>query len=428
MAAVAVGGACASPPLAPDANTAPAPAAPPEPAEPRRVTEAEPLWYDLRASFDLERGRIDATVRIESHFPRERFFLHPALEIESIDTEVGPVELERDQLAVTLATPVRSLEITYGGELGAQGTRDSKGRPYLEPDRVRLTEVTLWYPVFYEGSAAFPWPPEPARGQISLPSKPGLHWATSGRADSATEFSFPHPSDFSIVGVTAVPWSVTTLGDTMSLTVLGVADETIAAHVAPIVQSHAGRLGPLRESSVVLVVFPNPDADTPLAFASSSLIVFNAPITARLSQDAPDALSIIAHELGHLWFGAELRAEGPAARWLTEGFAEYFAWRVVGDIHGDDAYQRFVSTARERSGGASARLDALDADDGRVYTLGALAVANLAERVGEERLEQAIREIQRAGRPWSCDALFSELAAAGVPSSSLLAFRREWGV
>jgi len=421
--AFASGGACENEPQFPSSTRSAAEArpAPPTPTKPT-------LHYHLRVVIDPEQHNLRVVAAIRSARPRSRFFLNPALAIESIEVGGKSVRCDRSGDAIDLAEPASRLDIRYQGVLTPElSPNDSKGKAYVEPGRVRLTEVTLWYPVFYDGPEAFPWPPEPVEARLELPAVDGLSWVTSGKAVTPVEFVVDEPGDLSVVGLPGAPLRVADPSGTVALTVLGVRGDALVERVVDVVRRHASRLGRLRDKSLSLVSFPDEAVTKPLGFLSSRLVVFNTPMSRRLAENGPEAVWTLAHELGHLWFGAELRASGPAALWLSEGFAEYFSWLVLRDLFGDDGYTTREQRARERSDGTRARLDALAAGDQRVYTIGALALHDLALRVGPGRLEAAIRDIHSARRPWTTDSFFAAIIAKGAAREDVAAFRSEWG-
>ena len=161
---------------------------------------------------------------------------------------------------------------------------------------------------------------------------------------------------------------------------------------------------------------------------SSGLIVFSDGAIEGFENDDTKAFELIAHELAHLWFGVSLRAEGPAARWLSESFAEYYAWRAVAALRGDLAAKRFIDQSTAESSGHAVPLRSLGFEDELVYTRGALGVRALASAVGEPMLDRAIHRLSAEHLPWSVDSLIAELARQHMNPQVLHAYREEWGI
>jgi hypothetical protein len=392
----------------------------------RAPSEEGAIRYELAVSLDLgvHELAVDASVRTKR--PRTTLYLHPSLTIEDVHDERGPIAFQRHERAVELARPASSFEMRYRGRLTAEGTNDSKGLAYVDADRVRLTEVTLWYPVFYSGPESFPWPPEPATGLVRLRADAGLHWASSGIRGSPSTFVFERPSSFTLVGVPAAPVMRRFLGGKLSVEMFGDFGPSFAGQLEGFLDAHVSRLGTPHVPAMSVVLFPTPEAKNPLGFLTDSLIMLNTRFTEKLLAGEQHAVSGLAHEFAHLWFGADLRPSGPAALWLAEGFAEYYAWRALRDVQGARVYDECIASAKRLSANKPARLDALAAGDSRVYTLGPLALADLASLVGEDHLDATIHAIHDRKQPWTIEVFMSALSTHGAPS--LAPFRERWGI
>ena len=79
-------------------------------------------------------------------------------------------------------------------------------------------------------------------------------------------------------------------------------------------------------------------------WASQGLLMFDWRVFSN--GDIPRAT--IGHEVAHLWFGSTVFAAGPGERFLTEGLAEYSAWRFVEQVRGADASRALARDARRR--------------------------------------------------------------------------------
>jgi hypothetical protein len=345
-----------------------------------------------------------------------------------VHDELGPISFQRHERVVDLDRPSSSFAIRYRGRLPFDGSNDTKARAYLEPTRVRLTEATLWYPLFYDGPESFPWPPEAAVGTLHLRSDSELHWAASGGSSSAMTFRFEQPSSFTLVGVTTPPHRATVLGGKLAVDTFGDAGPSFVSQVERFVEVHSRRLGPPHVPSVSVVVFPTSESKNPLGFLTDSLVMLNTRFTQMLLAGQQDAVSGLAHEFAHLWFGADLRPSGPATLWLAEGFAEYYAWRALRDLQGGNAYSDCATTARQKLGNETPRLDTLGVGDQRVYWIGPLALDDLAGSMGEDRLDGAIQAIHRARQPWTVEALMTALVTRGAEPDAVARFRGRWGI
>lgn len=114
--------------------------------------------------------------------------------------------------------------------------------------------------------------------------------------------------------------------------------------------------------------------------------------------DGFDALfQIVAHEVGHQWWGMQLRpafAEGGGV--ISEGLAWYSALQLVKRVQGREALRRFMRFMREPNPWPPIRtgLPLLRAmDPWANYRKAPYAMHALAEYVGEDRVNQALRTL-----------------------------------
>ena len=294
-----------------------------------------------------------------------------------------------------------------------------------------MTEVTLWYPVISRPGSSASWPPEPAVGCIALDPVDGLTWVTSGTKTPDGAFVLEEPGDFVAA---AVPFpSVRALAPisatrAIAFEVYSPHREELGARLSPILGLHAGTLGdPGDRTSIAVVEFPN-ESPAWLSFVSSGMIVFGTKAIENFLAGEARGYELVAHELAHLWFGVSLRAQGPAARWLTESFAEYYAWRALGSARGAEAADKYVHYAQTESAQNPRRIDTLDFSDELVYTRGALAVRALASTVGEARFDATLRGMVERHGTWSVAALFDALSTSGAPEGALRDYRAAWGI
>lgn len=414
-----------------------APAVPPPsstkagPAEPHAVESApsDPR-YDLRLSIDIDTKTLSASGEVTSYPPRTRFFLNEALAIDELVVRDQPVPYTRTKSRIDLPQPVSTFRIRYHGRLERSGgTRDFKSAAWLDADEVRLTEITAFYPLFFDGSGAVPWPPVPGVGMLTVKRALGLNWVASSQEREGETFAFTRPSDFVLVGV-PFDGSILTLdppNEAFALTVYSPRATALRPMLVEAMGEHLTRFGPLGERAMNIVEFPATGTENGLAFLTSNLIVLSSKTCDYVAQSTPRALRVVSHEFAHRWFGGVLRARGPAIRWLVESFAEYYAWRVVRTKHGDAPLADVLREVRKDAGPVPVRIPDLGWEDERVYTAGSLGVLALADAVGETVLDQAIRSIVRAKSEWSAGALFEAIREAHGDPGKLERFSSDWG-
>lgn len=387
--------------------------------------------YELRVEVDVAGKEISVEGTVSSPSPRSRFFLNEALTLDELVVGSEAMPFVRDKNRVDLPRPITSFHVRYHGRLLRKGgDRDFKTDAWMEPGGVRLTEATAFYPILYDGEGTFPWPPVPGVGRIEVGAVEGLHWVTSSQRQDGKTFWFIEPSDFVLVGVpfesTSIPLSPP--HSSVSLDVYSPRSAALGPVLTAAFGAHLDRFGPLREPKMNVVEFDSTGTNNGLAFLTSSLIVLSAKTCDYVVQGTPRALRVVSHEFAHRWFGGDLRATGPATRWLVEAFAEYYAWRVVREKLGEPALQTILSEVRSQAGTVPVRIPDLGWDDERVYTAGALGVLALADAAGEHRLDAAVRTIVSSRGEWSAANLLRVLREQGADVGALDGFRSAWGL
>ncbi|MGH9159747.1 MAG: M1 family metallopeptidase, partial [Vicinamibacteraceae bacterium] len=117
----------------------------------------------------------------------------------------------------------------------------------------------------------------------------------------------------------------------------------------------------------------------------------------RAAQDPDLPYAVVAHEVAHQWWGTQLpyaRVEG--AGLLSESLATYSAMRVVEDTLGAAHLRRYLRFMRAEYGiprtrAAPPLLQATDTFS--FYRKGPLALHALAEYIGKERVNEALRRL-----------------------------------
>ena len=113
--------------------------------------------------------------------------------------------------------------------------------------------------------------------------------------------------------------------------------------------------------------------------------------------------SLIAHELGHHWFGNQITCGTWKDIWINEGFAEYMAGLVVEHF---DGVQNFVNWKRDKINNITSQpsgnlyltdAQALDSDrifSSRItYNKGSMVVHMLRDKLGDEVFYQGVQNI-----------------------------------
>ena len=99
---------------------------------------------------------------------------------------------------------------------------------------------------------------------------------------------------------------------------------------------------------------------------------------------------LLFHELAHEWFGNAVGVRDWHHLWLNEGFATYWEALYARERDGEEAYRELIDYFRgEYTGGVVAPIEAVPLEEiyGRdLYFGGAIALHELSEIVGEERL------------------------------------------
>ncbi|HYC77014.1 MAG TPA: M1 family aminopeptidase, partial [Planctomycetota bacterium] len=154
-------------------------------------------------------------------------------------------------------------------------------------------------------------------------------------------------------------------------------------------------------------------------------------------EDAADSDWLIAHELGHQWFGDLVTCRDWAHAWLNEGFATYCEtlWYEMGvdpergRKHLLDTARAYFDEAREsyRRPIVSGRYDApTDLFDRHLYEKGACVLHHLRLELGDEVFFRAVSRYVAAHRDGSTETVDLRRAAEAESGKDLGAFFDQW--
>ena len=162
--------------------------------------------------------------------------------------------------------------------------------------------------------------------------------------------------------------------------------------------------GPYQHRVLRIVEFPGYST---FAQSFSSTIPFSESVgfIAEVQKDRPDAIDyplyVTAHEVAHHWWGHQvLSADSQGMTSLVETLAQYSALMVMKHAYGEQAMRRFLRYQLDQylSGRSSERkkeLPLIRVEDQPYihYAKGSLAMYGLQDLIGEDAVNQALREL-----------------------------------
>jgi ABC-type transport system involved in multi-copper enzyme maturation permease subunit len=162
--------------------------------------------------------------------------------------------------------------------------------------------------------------------------------------------------------------------------------------------------GPYRHPVLRIVEFPG---YATFAESFSSTIPFSEAVgfIAEVEKGRPDAIDyplyVTAHEVGHHWWGHQvMSADSQGMTVLVETLAQYTALMVMKHAYGPQVMRRFLRYELDRylsgrSGEKKKELPLLRVEDqGYIhYSKGSLVMYGLQDLIGEDAVNQALREI-----------------------------------
>ncbi len=236
----------------------------------------------------------------------------------------------------------------------------------------------------------------------------------------------------------------------------------LGTYVWEIMEYFAERYGQYPFQRLLLVEHPT---DRGIAFAADGVVFMPSWLFRRSDLTARGTLDrlgqfVLAHELAHQWWGVGVGADLDEENWLSEGFAHYAAVRWFEDRYGAEGGNLFQP---QRPGLGEALLESalgyfnlrehmvelpylstvfmgfdeaivqrtseveyLQASSVRLYEKGALVLRALGHLVGEEVLDEALRQAHERYRgDWLTVDAFHDLAEQ-VSGEDLSSFFEDW--
>ena len=372
-------------------------------------TEALALRVELRPLARTLSGEARLTVRAEGgDRGRLLFLLNDGLALiavwrEGADGARAPLRSLRlgPLVVVELPTPLAAGEaaeiaLAYDGTPRRSALTDAGS--VIEADEVTLAPADFWYPTDVQG--AFD-----ATVEVLLPA--ALTLAHNGRETSHTRegtsarirFAAERPvGGLALIAGRYQPHALERDGH--HYRALLPDDSTLdgarlVAQMATARHGLATHYGPSGFTQSTLVV---PRRVT-RAFNDGSGLLAVPP---RYFRDGRYGYEILAHELAHDWWGATVSERwltpGSGGEWLVEGFAEFSAWRAVGEHFGEAA---LVSALRRGffdpdRAGVLAEMSVIDNGldpnaRATIYDKGGYVTYMLAEQLGGETFDAAAR-------------------------------------
>lgn len=368
--------------------------------------------YDIRLAFDPKTKAINATTTILARATQNlsRFDLdfQGPLQITKLSVNGRDASFARSGAQELVITPRHGLwrgsiflvTVTYAGvpqkvddpALGLSGWVATKD------GAVALNQpfgAATYYPVndTADDKATYTQTITVPTGLTVLANgEPGPTTKHNGRTTFRWHMNQPMPSELAMIAIGNynVTRSVTADG-LQNITAIGQSIDTVAGQgkvfnktTAQIVQWESSLYGryPFDSTGGILA-----DVGVHYALETQSRPVYDQR-TSRVDGD------LLAHELGHQWFGDSLSPEHWSDIWLNEGFATYSEWLYQEKFNGIPVKQSFAEAYADEKDWSGAV-----ADPGRdhifddlVYNRGAMTLQALRLKIGDRAFFEVLKQ------------------------------------
>ncbi len=383
--------------------------------------------YRVQAQIDPRSGDmqvvLDMAVRPDAGARELSFLLHGDLAVQSLegDTleafEVAPYEWPGAphlqhiaQVTVNLQEPAAegqpvSLQWRYGGTM--QDDHIEMGQAAMTPHWMELPAEALWVPMLPDPSKQFTW-----EATVELPE--GYRLVAAGeetRHGTRWELASNKPSiDIALIASDRMQSREALVDGGITVNVHhGGSDKAlvdyVTRHATGIVGRYRARFRADLHAPELDIALSPLQRDTAHAYARPGLIGLFSGM-----EPGPKLFRLLAHEAAHLWW---MNASDGWSRhnFLSESFAEYFAWVELGREYGQAHYDEQVANARKATADAPSFNEWTQENNGLLsYVKGPLLLHELHERIGTEDFDRFAQALQ-ANRIGTIEDMVDTLAA-----------------
>lgn len=275
--------------------------------------------------------------------------------------------------------------------------RLSVSTPWLREDQSYFAHWGGWHP--YLGDRAHPMPIEmevvaSARQRVVASGKRIDERVRDGTRTSRWRTRNPQAWVFLAIGEyldttlvqNGMPFEVWLPANGNGVDAAALVDEP--SSVFGFLERSLGRAG---IDTVRIVFFPDTDL---VNFSIDGLVAGTSATLARISAGPQYLRGFLAHELAHYWFGDLLQGRGQGARWLSEGFAEYWRYRYEEAVGAEPLPWSFRNQLLLNRFGTGTDMPTLlqaspDDPDELFYHKGAFVLFMLERHVGRDAFDDA---------------------------------------
>lgn len=412
------------------------------------------IHYTLDLDLDIEEGSIlDATATIDAVATQALSsfnFDYRGPGIDGVTVNGAAAEWSRDggELTITPAAPILEEEpfttvVRYHGEPDVdENDRFERGWWATGDSIFAVGEPAgsdVWYPVngypldkaTYTISITAPEPYDVAANGV-LASVVDTTGAAGNPSTTTYTWENREPTASYLVTFNAADLDIVSVVGPEGITVIEAFDPELPLHdkrlfnlVPEMIEVFTDLFGPYPFPSIGSTVFE--DTSFNAALETQGMVGYDpSAVTERT----------IAHEVGHHWFGNSVTLARWQDIWLNEGFARYTETLWFEAAHGDEAadaslrrQMASLANALASSAGAGVRIGDPGPDhlfSEVVYAGGALVLADLRARIGDEAFFELLREW--AARYAKSNATTDDFIAlaAEIAGEDLDAFFDDW--